>query len=100
MPAPFVLTGASDYNDPANVVANIAAGGLGLPDRDDYLRPEPLFAEKRERYRAHLAAVLALGGMEAEAARRAAADILALETRLAEASLPTSTCTTRSRRSR
>ena len=31
IPAPFVVTGASDYHDPASVVVNIAAGGLGLP---------------------------------------------------------------------
>ena len=40
IPAPFVVTGASDYHDPASVVVNIAAGGLGLPDRDYYLKPE------------------------------------------------------------
>ena len=87
VPAPFVLAGASDYHDPAKVVVNIAAGGLGLPEREYYLGSEPRFAEAREKYRAHVAAVLALGGMPAAAARKAAEDILALETRLAEASL-------------
>jgi endothelin-converting enzyme/putative endopeptidase len=87
IPAPFVLTGASDYHDPARVIVNIAAGGLGLPDRDHYVGSEPRLVEARERYRAHVAAVLALGGMPAAAARKAAEDILALETRLAEASL-------------
>jgi endothelin-converting enzyme/putative endopeptidase len=87
IPVPFAVTGASDYNDPASLIVNIAAGGLGLPDRDYYVKPEPRFAEARERYRAHVAAVLALGGMPAEAARKSAEDILALETRLAEASL-------------
>ena len=28
--------------------------GLGLPDRDYYLKPEPRFAEAREKYRAHM----------------------------------------------
>jgi putative endopeptidase len=87
VPAPFVLTGASDYHDPASVIVNIAAGGLGLPDREYYLGSEPRFVEARERYRAHVAAVLALGGMPGVPARKAAEDILALETRLAEASL-------------
>ena len=85
--APFVVTGASDYHDPTSVIVNIAAGGLGLPDRDYYLGSEPRFVEARERYRAHVATVLALGGMPAAPARKAAEDILALETRLAEASL-------------
>jgi putative endopeptidase len=87
IPAPFVVTGASDYHEPENMIVNIAAGGLGLPDRDYYLSPEPRFAEAREKYLAHLAAVLALGGTPAAPARKAAEDILALETRLAEASL-------------
>jgi endothelin-converting enzyme/putative endopeptidase len=88
IPAPFVATGASDYHDPASVVVNIAAGGLGLPDRDDYLKSEPRFAEARARYRMHVASVLTLAGMDAVPARKAADEILALETRLAEASLP------------
>jgi putative endopeptidase len=87
IPAPFVVTGGSDYHDPASVIVSIAAGGLGLPDRDYYLKPEKHFAEARERYRGHVATVLALGGMPTSSARKAADEILALETRLAEASL-------------
>jgi putative endopeptidase len=87
IPVPFAVTGASDYHDPAMVIVNIAAGGLGLPARDYYLGSEARFAEARERYRGHVASVLALGGMPAAPAGKAAADILALETRLAEASL-------------
>ena len=85
--APFVVTAASDYHDPAAVIVNITAGGLGLPGPDYYLEHEPRFEETRATYRAHVAAVLALGGMADAEARRAAYDILALETRLAEASL-------------
>jgi endothelin-converting enzyme/putative endopeptidase len=70
VPVPFVLTGASNYHDPASVIVNIAAGGQGLPDG------------------AHLRRVLTLGGMAESAAQKAATEILALETRLAEASLP------------
>jgi putative endopeptidase len=87
IPALFVVTGNSDYHDPASVIVDIAAGGLGLPDRDYYSKPEPRFAEARARYRAHVTKVLALGGMPAEPARKAAEEILALETRLAEARL-------------
>jgi putative endopeptidase len=87
IPAPFVVSGASDYHDPALVVLNIAAGGLGVPDRDHYLKAEPRQAEARDRYRAHVARVLTLAGMAALPAREAAEGILALETRLAEASL-------------
>ena len=87
IPAPFSVAGALDYHDPESVVMNIAGGGLGLPDRDYYLKSDKNFAEVREKYRAHVARVLTLGGMAAAAATTAADEILALETRLAEASL-------------
>ena len=51
VPAPFVVTAASDYHDPEAVVMNIAAGGLGLPGRDYYLKQEPQVVEAREKYR-------------------------------------------------
>jgi putative endopeptidase len=87
IPVPFAVSAASAYQDPALVVASLTAGGLGLPGRDDYLKTDASSAEKRERYRAHVAAVLGLGGMAAEPARTAAAEVVALETRLAESSL-------------
>jgi putative endopeptidase len=88
VPAAFTVTGASDYRDPESVVVNIAAGGMGLPDREYYVSSETKFEEARRTYRAHIARVLALGGMDAESARKSAGEILALETRLAQASLP------------
>ena len=87
VPAPFVVTGVSDYHDPASIVVNIGAGGLGLPDRDYYLKPDPRFAEAREKYRGHVATHPDAWRNARRAARQAADDILALETRLAEASL-------------
>ena len=88
IPSLFTVTGASDYKDPEEIVANVAAGGLGLPDRDSYLKPEPHFVEVRDAYRAHVARVLTLGGMAVASSTTAANGILALETRLAAASLP------------
>jgi len=87
IPAPFVVTAASDYHDPEAVVMNIAAGGLGLPGRDYYLKQEPQVVEAREKYRRHVSILLTLGGMPAVSAAKAADEVLALETRLAEASL-------------
>jgi putative endopeptidase len=37
-------------------------GGLGLPDRDYYLKDDPKFAEARTKYVAHVAAMLQLAG--------------------------------------
>src|ERR1700674_1931218 len=38
---PFALTSASDNHHPGQVIADISASGLGLPDRDYYFKPEP-----------------------------------------------------------
>jgi len=84
---PFGTVGNMDFHEPANFVLNVVAGGLGLPDRDYYLKTEPHFAEAREKYRVHVASVLELGGMQEAQASKAAAQVFALEKRLAEASL-------------
>jgi len=89
--APFGETGAYDNLEPKDFLLNLVAGGLGLPDRDAYLKTEPRFAELRDKYRQHVARVLALGGMPESAALAAAAGVIALEKRLAEASLDAKT---------
>ena len=62
-------------------------GGLGLPDRDYYTRDDAESAELRDKYVAHVSRMLQLLGDPAAQADAAARAILALETRLAEASL-------------
>ncbi len=62
-------------------------GGLGLPDRDYYTRTDEESAELKKKYVAHVSNMLQLLGDSPENADQAAAAILALETRLAEASL-------------
>ncbi len=85
--APFGETAAFDNSEPKDFLLNLVAGGLGLPDRDAYLKTEPRFAEIRDKYRQHVARVLALGGMPQKATLAAADGVIALEKRLAEASL-------------
>jgi endothelin-converting enzyme/putative endopeptidase len=85
VPAPFAFGSQIDQHQPSRTVAGVGASGLGLPDRDYYLKPEPRFAEAREKYRAHLERMLALAGRpEPKASAEAIFD---LETRLAKASL-------------
>ena len=62
-------------------------GGLGLPDRDYYTRTDEESVELKKKYVAHVSNMLQLLGDPAEKADKAAEGILALETRLAEASL-------------
>jgi putative endopeptidase len=87
IPVPFGLFGGSDNHEPGRVIAHLYASGLGLPDRDYYLKTEPRFQEAREKYRAHVARTFKLAGQEAGPAGAAADAVFALEKALAEASL-------------
>jgi endothelin-converting enzyme/putative endopeptidase len=83
--APFALGAQPDQHEPTRTIADLGAAGLGLPDRDYYLKPEPRFVEAREKYLAHVQRVFELAGI-AEA-RQGAETVFAFEKRLAEASL-------------
>jgi len=84
---PFNLVAAQDLHDPTQVIAHLSAGGLGLPDRDYYLKPEKRFVETRAKYHEHVAKMLELAGAKPTAAKADAATVFAFEKRLAEASL-------------
>ncbi len=74
----------SDPKDSNRNVAYLGTGGLGLPDRDYYVKDDDDSKEKREKYVAHITRMLQyLGDTEAEA-KTQANQILAFETRLAE----------------
>src|SRR6185436_20145684 len=85
--APFGMTGSPDNHEPTRVIADVFASGLGLPDRDYYLKPEPRFAEAREKYRAHVKNMFALAGLDPAAAQAASDAVFTFEKKLAEASL-------------
>jgi putative endopeptidase len=91
VPAPFTTNGEADFHNGNDFIENILPGGLGLPDRDYYLSPEPRYADARAGYRLHMVKVLTLGGMPERQADMAAADIFALEKRLAAAALDSAT---------
>jgi putative endopeptidase len=65
-------------------VIEIGESGLGLPDRDYYLRDDSALAQTRDAYRKYLAQMLALVGLANASAR--ADKIFALETEIAKAS--------------
>ena len=76
-----------DFKDATKQIANAQQGGLGLPEKDYYLRTGDKDVEIRHQYVAHVAKMLALGGEPAAQAQKDADGILALETALAQASL-------------
>ncbi len=81
----FAFGAEADFKDSSRKIAYAFQGGLGLPTRDYYDKPE--HAELRDAYVAHIAKVLELTGVDAESAKKQAAAVLAFETRLAKASL-------------
>ncbi len=84
---PFYLYGNSDLHDPQNVIADVGAGGLGLPDRDYYVKTEKRFEDARAGYLKHVAAIFRLAGSTGAAASAAAQTVMTFETALAKASL-------------
>ncbi len=83
--AAFGVTAAFDQREPMLFQLNIAAAGLGLPEPSMYSKPDA--AELRGKYKQHLARLLVLAGTAEKAALAAADGVIALEKKLAEASL-------------
>ena len=76
-----------DYKDATLVVAVADQGGLGLPDRDYYLKTDPKSKELRDKYVAHVGKMLAMSGLPEAEAKKGADTVLRIETELAKASL-------------
>ncbi|MEO6776356.1 MAG: M13 family metallopeptidase [Kofleriaceae bacterium] len=87
IPVPFAVGAQSDLHDPTDVIADIGASGLGLPDRDYYVKTEQRFVDARARYLVYAAELFQLVGDDASSAQAHARTVLAFETRLAKASL-------------
>ncbi len=85
--APFVVGSQPDPHKPSWVLADIGASGLSLPDRDYYLKPDARFKDAREKYVAHVTAMLKLAGWDQKSAAAGAQTVMTMETKLAEASL-------------
>lgn len=76
--------------DPDNsdaMILDIAQGGLGLPDRDYYVKDDAKSKEIRERYLQHVQKVFELLGDTPAVAKQNAATVMRMETALAKASL-------------
>ncbi len=74
-----------DAKDSSKQIAEISQGGLSLPDRDYYLTDN--FKAVREQYVAHVVKMLTLAGDSPEVATKEAADVLRIETALAQGSM-------------
>ena len=96
--APVRVTAQQDARSPLDVIADVDVAGLGLSDRDYYLRDEPRFKTDRDHYEHHVAKTFILVGYTEAAAHAAAAAVMRLETKLAVARLSrVPNCATRRR---
>jgi putative endopeptidase len=76
-----------DLKDATKQIAEIAQGGLGMPEKDYYLRTGDKDVKLRADYVAHVAKMLTLAGSTPEQAQKDAQNIMTMETALAKASL-------------
>ena len=80
--SPFSAGLSINPKNPDEYKINVGLSGLGLPDRDYYLKDSERFVETRAEYVKHIAQMLGIADFE-DADERAA-NILALETAIAE----------------
>jgi putative endopeptidase len=76
-----------DSVDSSLIIVELGAGGLGLPDRDYYLKSDPKSVRIREQYVAYIVRLLGLAGETPEQAKADADATLKIETALATASM-------------
>jgi endothelin-converting enzyme/putative endopeptidase len=76
-----------DFKDATKQIAIVVQGGLGLPEKDYYLRTGAKDETIRQQYVAHVTKMLTLAGSSPEQALKDAQAIMSFETALAKASL-------------
>jgi predicted metalloendopeptidase len=76
------------FDDPRHYYFQLLQGGLGMPDRDNYLDPSSKMVALRNQYQKHIAIILKLAGFEDSESK--AVQVLSLEIRLAESHAPDS----------
>jgi putative endopeptidase len=79
---PVVVGISSDPDDPSRYAVGMGQSGLGMPNRDYYLRADGKFPEYRAAYRTYVTTMLKLAGFTTPEAR--ADRIIALETEIAK----------------
>ena len=83
----FQFSSGQDFKDSNQVIAQVDQGGLGLPERDYYLKQDAQSAKLRGEYVEHVARMFVLAGETAAEAKAGAETVMKMETALAEGSL-------------
>jgi putative endopeptidase len=82
----FGFGSTPDFKNSSQMIAVARQGGLGMPDRDYYLRDDEKSKQLRESYLQHVAKMFELSGEAPDKAAAEAKTVMALETSLAKAS--------------
>lgn len=80
-----IFVGPDEKNSDMNLLQTYQ-GGLGLGDRDYYVKEDEHNKEILKKYQAHIVRMFCLAGYSEDEAKRAAEDVLVLEKRLAKVS--------------
>lgn len=83
----FSIWAGQDDKNSSNVILQLYQSGLGLPDRDYYLKNDEKSVALREKYRQFMENMFVLLGNDRSSASKIAGQVMALETRLANASM-------------
>jgi putative endopeptidase len=83
----FNFGSTQDYRDASQVIAEADQGGLGLPDRDYYLKEDAKSIDLRKAYLAHVQKMFELLGDKPDAAAAEAQTVMRIETALAKGSM-------------
>ncbi|MEP7126861.1 MAG: M13 family metallopeptidase [Byssovorax sp.] len=82
----FEVASQQDFKDATLVIAALDQSGLGLPNRDYYLDDDAHTKEIRAFYQGYVERLFGLLGARPDAAKKAAEDVLRIETALAKIS--------------
>lgn len=83
----FGFGSMQDYKDSNLMIGAVTQSGLGLPDRDYYLKDDAKFKKIREAYVNHITKMFELLGDEQDKAANEAKTVMDIETKLATASM-------------
>lgn len=83
----FHFSSDEDFKDSSRMIAAVSQPRLGLPERGYYLRTDAASVKLRQEYTDHIARTFTLAGEAAADAKKDAERVVALETKLATASL-------------
>ncbi|HYH07075.1 MAG TPA: M13 family metallopeptidase [Thermoanaerobaculia bacterium] len=83
----FRFSAQNDFKSSTRIIAAVNQAGLGLPDREYYLRDDDKFKTIRREYVNHLTRMFELAGVAPAKAATDAERVMSLETELARASM-------------